>query len=146
VSHLSSCNTGYCATADPTSRTQTIDGERIAAAIHAMRAARADGGFPLSRETTPGFVTPRNRPAPASWTERPARTASPLRDASAPARVSTKRVHCSGSHSPCTGKAPLYVPSFWSKPGPARPFLETDHKIPRRSVLLANTLVLAHHN
>jgi hypothetical protein len=108
----------------PTSRTRTSDDEQIAAEIRAMREACEAGGFPLSRETTRGFVTPRNRPPPASLTNRPARTASPLRVATAPARLLTERVHRSGSHSPCMGKAPSSVPPFWSKPaGPARPFL-----------------------
>ena len=107
-----------------TSRTRTSDDEQIAAEIRAMREACEAGGFPLSRETTRGFVTPRNRPPPASLTNRPARTASPLRVATAPARLLTERVHRSGSHSPCMGKAPSSVPPFWSKPaGPARPFL-----------------------
>ena len=107
-----------------TSRTRTSDDEQIAAEIRAMREACEAGGFPLSRETTRGFVTPRNRPPPASLTNRPARTASPLRVATAPARLLTERVHRSVSHSPCMGKAPSSVPPFWSKPaGPARPFL-----------------------
>ena len=94
--------------------TRTSDDEQP---LKRAREACEASSFPLSRETTRGFVTPRNRQPPATLTDRPSRTASPLRDVTAPARVLTER----GSHSPCMGK----VPSFWSKPaGPARPFLE----------------------
>ena len=99
---------------------ETGDDDQIVAAIRAMRSARADGSLPLSRETHVGFFTPRNRPPPPPTSSpelRPARTVTTLRNATAPARLSTKRVP--------TDKAPssASVPSFWSKPAaPSRPF------------------------
>ena len=96
----------------PTSRTRTSDDEQIAAEIRAMREACEAGGFPLSRETTRGFVTPRNQPPPASLTNRPARTASPLRVA--------------------TGE-PGVSPSQYTAAAPTRPAWARRHSLCRRS-------------